>query len=249
LEEKSKGAKERIRGGVVNRVLDVPADADAGMGLFENTHGLRPEEFANALKEASLKIYGAPFRCFVERLSIGRDVYLDLAGMWVRQFDQERCPAAASAEVRRGCHRFAVIAAAGELATLLGLTGWRDGDAMAACEVCFDAWIQARGGPGEFDNTRILRAIVHYLQSHPPAHAIEGQALTGSYYVQNGLYLIPREVLHADVCPGIDRAQVYRALREKNLLVSDADRSDKQVRMGSNGRQRFVAIRTSIMDE
>ena len=42
--------------------------------------------------------------------------------------------------------RFGLIAAAGELATELGVTGWQPGEARTAAAWALEAWIEGRGG-------------------------------------------------------------------------------------------------------
>jgi putative DNA primase/helicase len=44
--------------------------------------------------------------------------------------------------------RFALVGAAGEMATEAGLTGWPTGESERAARACFNAWLAARGGIG-----------------------------------------------------------------------------------------------------
>ncbi|MGZ8262067.1 MAG: hypothetical protein ACXWTU_03785 [Methylotenera sp.] len=54
----------------------------------------------------------------------------------------------AGGQSSRAASRFALVAAAGELATPWGITGWEQGEAIKAAEICFKAWIERRGGTG-----------------------------------------------------------------------------------------------------
>lgn len=55
-----------------------------------------------------------------------------------------RLPPDAAGQVARVAKRFALIGAAGEMATTAGITGWPDGTAFEAAHRCFQDWLEAR---------------------------------------------------------------------------------------------------------
>jgi putative DNA primase/helicase len=57
-------------------------------------------------------------------------------------------PEDCSGQVERVGARFALVGAAGEMATAAGLTGWPVGESERAARACFNAWLAARGGIG-----------------------------------------------------------------------------------------------------
>ncbi len=65
----------------------------------------------------------------------------------------------AAGEVHRVVARFAVVAAAGELASEAGITGWPSGEATTAARACFHAWLARRGGSGSKDKGRLLEHV------------------------------------------------------------------------------------------
>jgi hypothetical protein len=68
LSEHAQAARARTRGGGEVRLLNVPSDAGAGKGLFEDLHGAASaREFADQLKAAAGEVYGTPLRMFLER--------------------------------------------------------------------------------------------------------------------------------------------------------------------------------------
>ena len=75
-------------------------------------------------------------------------------------------PDSAVGQVKRGGRRFALVAAAGEMATEAGLTGWPAGEATRAAKACFDAWIASRGGTGSSEVTSMLRQVRRFLETH-----------------------------------------------------------------------------------
>ena len=54
-------------------------------------------------------------------------------------FIAKSLPVSASGQAHRAALRFGLAAAAGELATALGITGWPDGTATTAARVCLNA--------------------------------------------------------------------------------------------------------------
>ena len=71
--------------------------------------------------------------------------------------------------MRRALGRFALAAAAGELATQYGITGWSAGDAREAAKVCFEAWRMERGGSGSVDLERGVRQVQAFIQAYGPS--------------------------------------------------------------------------------
>ena len=69
-------------------------------------------------------------------------------------------------QVQRGLKRFALIAAAGELATAAGLTGWPDGAADKAALEVFGLWLDGRGGSGPDEARDALERVRAFLVAH-----------------------------------------------------------------------------------
>lgn len=158
---------KRTRTGQEVRMADIPADAGAGLGTFENLHDFAGgAAFSSHLTREAQACYGAPGRAFLEWAcdnaeGLGKRVRTRLqalARQWV--------PNGASGQVERVAARFALVGAAGELATEAQLTGWTAGESEGAARLCFEAWLRARGGPGNGEVTNILRAVRRFLESH-----------------------------------------------------------------------------------
>jgi len=158
---------KRSRTGQEVRMADIPADAGAGMGAFQNIHGhASPSAFASHLTREAQTVYGAAGLAFIEwacerwatlprRL---RDGVQSLAAQWV--------PEGASGQVERVAARFALVGVAGELATEAGLTGWQPHESEWAACACFDAWMAARGGAGNGEVAAMLRQVRGFLEAH-----------------------------------------------------------------------------------
>ncbi len=158
---------KRARTGQELRMVDIPADAGKGMGVFEFLHGqASPAAFAGHLNHEAAACHGAPGRAFLQWCAghwgeLGgrlRTTVPALVAEWVTD--------SASGQVLRVARRFALVAAAGELATEIGLTGWDRSESEWAARTCFDAWLAARGGDGNGEVTTMLRQVRRFLESH-----------------------------------------------------------------------------------
>jgi uncharacterized protein (DUF927 family) len=148
-------AGKRIKGGAEIRLLNVDADAGAGLGLFENIHGAESADaFARQLKDAAQRFYGAPLRAYLNFITRNRHAAEAAIRNFQADFLGRHVPAGASGEVFRAAQRFGLIAAAGELATEAGITGWNPGEATEAAARCLKSWIAGRGttGAGDAEN-------------------------------------------------------------------------------------------------
>jgi uncharacterized protein (DUF927 family) len=269
LPEHIQTARARTRGGCEVRLLNVPADASAGWGIFEDLHGASSaREFADELKAAASEVYGVPLRAFLERWVADWDANCAKVKRLIDEFLREALPPAAAPEVGRALRRIALIGAAGELATEWGITGWPAGEATrAAARIAWD-WIQTRGGTGQTDVDNAIHELRRFIATKGTTHF---QALQPKYDSHSNpimerlvercgfwqededgqrVYLIFPEVFRAQICQGRNsRAILKELLRRKLLDAPDApDHLTKQVRIPSEGTPRFYAVKAAILE-
>jgi putative DNA primase/helicase len=159
-----------IKGGANVRLINIPADAGKGMGIFEDIHGSSDAaSFAKELASSSKSYYGTALPAFLRSLMTDLDAAMDSVRDMMNQFTRDRNGLAQAApEVHRALRRFALVAAAGELATRFGITGWGQGDAMWAATVCFEAWLKERGGSTSSDMDAAVRQVQAFVEAHGP---------------------------------------------------------------------------------
>lgn len=156
------GANKELKGGMEMRMLAVPADAGQGFGLFDTLHGFSDgAALSKALKARAGQCYGSPLVAFLSALCEPGKLlgYRILLRQSVERFTVEALPASPSGQALRAAARFALAAAAGELATGLGVTGWPEGTATAAARACLAAWLADRGGAGNMEDEAILSRL------------------------------------------------------------------------------------------
>ncbi len=158
---------KRARTGQEVRMADIPADAGRGMGAFENLHGHEGgAAFARHITAQAGSVYGATGRAWLQYLTENADGLKARIRQAADRLASRIVPEAASGQVERVGARFALVGAAGEMATAAGLTGWPSGEAEKAARECFNAWLAARGGIGNGEVSAMLRQVRRFLEAH-----------------------------------------------------------------------------------
>lgn len=157
--------------GMEVRLLDIPADAGAGFGMFEELHHYAGgAAFSRAITEATAKQYGTASLAFLQKLvQRPKDWAVNAIKRGQREFRAAHVPANAGGQVERAALRFALVGVAGELATEWGITDWRSGEAMAAAAICFKAWLNQRGSSGNLEEVQMLAQVRRFFELHSEA--------------------------------------------------------------------------------
>ena len=160
-------AGKSLRAGQEVRMVDVPLDAGANMGGLEHLHDHEgPAQFAEAVVRAAAQVYGCAGRAWLQWCV---EHYAVLSTRLDEQLQRQRdamVPEAAAGQVRTVGSRFALLAAAGELATEAGITGWPAGEAARGVRRCFEAWLAKRGHLGNAEEWKRLNMVKACLEKH-----------------------------------------------------------------------------------
>jgi putative DNA primase/helicase len=256
LADKLREERRRATGGQLVRVLDFPADAGQGLGLFEDLHGeVRSEGFADHLREASHLYYGSAARAFLAEL-VSRDqeeLVATLRG-FRDSFIAEHCPAGADAQVSRAAARFALVGAAGSLATALGITGWDSETALWAAGVCIAAWLSRRGHLGPADIEAGIEQVRTFIQLHGSARfaTAEGKERPVPNRVgfrADDCYCIYPEVFRSEILAGWDWRVIADAMVKRELILPGKDGKVQRVVRDpeSNKTIRMICVAAKIV--
>jgi uncharacterized protein (DUF927 family) len=267
LSEQVALAGRKTKGGAEVRLLNIPANAGKGMGTFENLHGVpSAAAFADQLVAAAKQHYGCAFRAFLTELVVHRDQYVKQAQEKMQDFIETFKPQNAAPEVGRALRRFALVCAAGEVATTMGITGWSTGDAWWASGHCFEAWLSDRGGAGAFDTEAAIAQVRNFVEANgaarfqslspkidpkTKAEIIEKIPNRARFWRKNAKgerqYLIFPETFQREVCVGHHYVDVARALKERGWLLRNPPHWTLKVRNAPEGK-RFFCVRAAILD-
>lgn len=230
------GRGRRLAAGQKVRIVDIPADAGAGLGLFETLHGFpSAEAFARHLRSAAAATYGTAARSFLGCIAEDLDGVRTAVAGHVREFTEIHVPAHSDGQVHRVAQRFGLIAAGGELAVAAGVLPWPAGEATSAAARCCSDWLEARGGtePAEVrDGIAQIRAflLAHGMSRFVPAWEDEEprvpvRDIAGFRKQADGgwdFYVTPEA--WTEVCAGCDGKQVAAILADRGMLAGATKR-------------------------
>lgn len=246
------------------RLLDIPAVTVSGHGVYENLHGIENgRKFSEELKKQTLQNYGTAFPAFIEAIIPCRDKISRQLIEHKEEFIQTYLPANAASQVHRVLSRFALVSAAGECATSLGITGWDFGEAKQAAAICFQAWLQQReSGAGMHETTAILRQVRAFFESHaesrftywtsnsgglpdrPTANRAGFRRRSGDGFE----YFILTECFKTEICRGYNPKDVAVLLQSAGILNPGQDgRMSRVVSLPGIGSTRCIHLLPSIM--
>ncbi|MDO9199302.1 DUF927 domain-containing protein [Rhodoferax sp.] len=157
---------KKMKGGQEVRLIPIPTEVTPGSALetfheFESGH-----ELSGWVQQHAARCYGTPGRAWLEYLVSHTDGLAALMRERIDAIEAMLLPNGAAGQVKRGARRFALVAVSGELATQAGLTGWPEGEATRAAKICFDAWLNSRGGAGSSEIFAMLRQVRRFLETH-----------------------------------------------------------------------------------
>jgi putative DNA primase/helicase len=249
--------RHKVTAGQQVRVLDIPADAGVGLGLFENIHGAaNPSEFADALRDATQKYYGTAARAFLKELMQRRDQVADSVRQARDNFIKEHLPDGADRQVSRAATRFGLVAAAGELATALGITGWENGTATEAAATCFAAWLKRRGHTGSAELEAGIQKVREFFQLHGESRFSSDQndargrvVLNRAGFRKGGDYCVFPEIFRSEIAAGFDWRALAEELANRGLLRRGTDgKIQRQVRNPEDGEGiRLICFTPAIL--
>jgi putative DNA primase/helicase len=160
-------AGRKPKAGQEIRLLDIPADAGKGFGIFETLHGhIGGAALSRVLNDAVAKNYGVASITFLNKLVVNLDKISAHVKTLQKQFTEKHLADDAGGQANRAALRFALIAAAGEIATVWGITGWASGEAIQAADTCFKAWLTQRGGTGNAEERAMLAQVQRFFELH-----------------------------------------------------------------------------------
>jgi uncharacterized protein (DUF927 family) len=296
--ELSQEAGQRAKAGQEVRIVDVPADTGSGLGIFEDlqdgmTEALGDEPtaagsrsaaaaaFSVRLREAAGRCYGTAAPAFLTALANECGRNLDGVLTYIREhvaaFVEATVPPEAGGQVRSVAGRFALISAAGELATRYGVTGWPAGTARQGASLCFRAWQNSRGTVGAREDEMAIEAVRNFIELHGAARFADWKAggqesLYGDeasddapheqkvinragwkrWNPETGVrdYYIGSSCWGSEVLKGVPKRNAARALLERGHLVPDKDGSlSKTVHIPGFRTVRVYHIKGSILGD
>jgi uncharacterized protein (DUF927 family) len=256
LPEVMKAGRKTVKGGQEARLVEIEADAGAEMGLFENLHGAEnPNAFAQQLRQATRRYYGAALRAWLKWLTENRDIAAEQLASLRSSFVRKNAIEGSSGEVQRVLNSIALVGAAGELASP-GITGWKEGEALEAARRIFQAWITVRGGTGSRDVDAGISALRTFLLSQASRFQdrddrsplmIRDRAGYTTADSEGRCYYIFTNVFSEEVCRDLDASKIAKELNRRGFLTHDEGRLTRKMRAADGSNVRYYAIKPCFL--
>lgn len=188
----SSARSDRAAVGQEVRLVDIAADAGRGMGIWETVlaedlPALAPiaakvaagellsdddrrtagGQMSVATTAAARANYGHAGRRFLEQLAADPEAATAHAREIAKAFEVKAARPGDSAQVGRVGRRFAVVAAAGELAACWGLVPWPAGAASEAARALFWRWADGFGRDTSREQRAVLLALRNFILENP----------------------------------------------------------------------------------
>ena len=251
--------QRRAYAGQAVRLLDVPADAGRGYGVFDGP-GLDgdPALLAEAIQKSARTAYGEAGPAFVRALmDLGQEEARSLVVSLVEDFVAEHAPADADGQIRRAAARLGLIAAAGELAQSFNIVPWEEGEAEAAAARALADWIGSRGGTEPAEVREAIGQVRRFFEAHgearfEPTDETDARPVLNRAGWRRGhgagrVWLVPPETWKTEVCSGLDPVATARILAEHGMLKRDKGKFQRPERTPA-GQLRVYVVTAAVFD-
>lgn len=219
---------KKIRAGQEIRIIDIPADTHVH-GIFENLHGYpNAASFAEILNQECSAYYGTAAQEFIRLLIENYADVITQIKQFMEDFLSTCVPKNADGQVYRAGKRFALVAAAGELATAFGITGWNKFEATLSAKACFESWLNNRGGLVSQEELAIISQAKRFFEQHgesrfslwdaPPENKTINRAGYKKYTNEGVEYFVFKESFKTEIAAGFDHRLFARVCIKHGLL-------------------------------
>ncbi len=224
---------QKSKAGQEIRILDIAADTGK-FGIYECLHDCYDGAlFSQKLKKNTKRYYGTAGRDFIKKIIDNKESIIQRINELTEEFIEEKIPFDSDGQVKRALHKFALIAAAGELATEWGITNWPAKESFKATSIILDNWIKNRGGYTAQEIKAVLKQIRHFLEKHGDSRFANWDEQTFNKIVNRAgfkkyvdgeiyFYILP-EVFKREICAGFDYNFVSKVLLDKKWLIPDSE--------------------------
>lgn len=158
------GGRHKVMAGQEVRTINLAVLGADGRNVFKDLHGCpSPAALSEHLKRASKEVYGTLLRAFLVALCGANpdelQTNVEKITQDARRFVERVSPKEGAGQISRVAIKFGFMAAAGGFAARHGLLPWSEQEAEKVSEEWFQIWIVARGGTGNLEVEKAIKAI------------------------------------------------------------------------------------------
>jgi len=219
------------------RLVDIPADAGAGLGVFEDIQDApSPKAFSEQLVDSAGKFFGTVGVEFIKTLTekLKDPAFLKAVKEEYEKIIQKLLLAVKdiSPQVGRVAKRFAAVGIAGELATSFGLTGWDKGEATSAAIKLFEKYLSFKGTQNDIDKEKqeIIYRVRQFFEKNSERfvelkNASSSEIAEPAGYIDDKIpekreVVVLSKVFQDEICKDVSRKKVCEILANSGLLIA-----------------------------
>jgi putative DNA primase/helicase len=256
------GRGKKTAAGQQVRIIDIAADAGAGMGMFNHSHGFdSAEALARHLREATQQHYGVAAREYLKLIVPAMVELQQQVSAIMAAFCATHLPPGSDGQVMRVAQRLALIAAGGEIAVRAGILPWPEGEALDAAGSIFNGWLVARGGHAPAEERAGIEQVRAFLLANGMARFIpawdedaDKRILirdVAGYRQKTGdgwdYFVTPPA--WKEICAGLDPRRTAGVLAMKGFIAGgDGAHLAKSIRPPGMGKQRAYHVLSGLLD-
>lgn len=262
MQENGKQAKA----GQTVRFIEIPADAGSGHGVFEQLHGHADgNRLSIHLKQMVGEQSGSLADTFLKQLCTRRAELVERVATARREWQATHVNSQSDGQVMRVGHKFALVAAVGELAIELGLLPWPAGEASKACQRLFRDWIALRGGTIAHELREVETRLRSFIAEHGSARfetpwekpetcdyapkVINRAGFKNRTSAGIWEYFILPDVFKPEIIGSMDERTAKEHLAKRGLIMRDAQHKYTQSqRVPGYGQMRLYAIPPNVLE-
>ncbi|RDD70154.1 DUF927 domain-containing protein [Paracoccus versutus] len=229
----------RMPEGIGVRLIDIPARSWE-FGLFRTLHGHGSgHAFAEALQQAARQHYGHVLPAFVQRVIAHQGLLRETLPLMIERLRTLMLaavglpPNAKEGPVLRVLNRLALIAAAGEIGSRLGILPWRKGTATSALVEIAGIWHRAHAARPPSTAEAMVARLAGYLRQNrhrlcPPGTEPDPDAIgwCDARWIYLGI-----EAFRTDIASGMPASLAVQLLADAGLLVPGGEQRSFQYRL------------------
>ncbi len=257
----------RPKAGQTVRFIEFPADAGCGHGAFDTLHEFPDgNRFSIELKHFAGQFTGTVVDAFLNMLCANKTAIVGSVATARKCWAEENIPADSDGQVMRVGQKFALVAAAGELAIASSILPWPKREAEKACIRLFTDWLAARGGIQAHEGRDAEKNLKAFISEHGSARfeapwqdeakngvvdrkTIQRAGFKRMTDAKTWEYYILPSVFEKEVIGSLNKNLVKLYLAQRGLIIRDAGgKYTVSMRVPGVGQVRLYHVPASILN-
>lgn len=236
------------------RLIDIDVN-QSEYGVFDSIDFAQDGAMqSRMLVENSNQYYGEAGIAWLEYLCSHKKERITKAKQLWEQYRTPLIQGHTEGHIVRVANTFALIATAGELATLAGITGWQTGTAFSAVQTVFNQWLGSFEHVGNYEDLEILAQVKAFFEAHgnsrfecmtpDPERQEKINNRVGYWKVDNGekRYLVYPEQFKKEICKGLNPKRVGKLLVQHGWLDHLNNGKSTKLTRGIDGMPKAIPM-------